>query len=71
MQPAFLNATNEPVLKKLDRNKQYKLTSDSAANNFLTSRYPRTIIVNSKGDVLNGFTFLDSKNLSKELNKLH
>lgn len=71
MQPAFLNATNEPVLKKLDRNKQYKLTSNSAANNFLTSRYPRTIIVNSKGDVLNGFTFLDSKNLSKELNKLH
>ena len=71
MQPAFLNATNEPTLKKLDINKQYKLTSNSAANNFLTSRYPRTIIVNSEGNVLNGFTFLDSNNLSKELNKLH
>jgi len=70
MHPAFLNISNEPKLKSLDINNQFKLTSDSFASNFLTSRYPRTILVNSKGKVHNGFTFLDSKSLSKELNKI-
>jgi len=70
MQPAFLNISTEPKLKTLNINKQYKLTSNSFANNFLTSRYPRTILLNSRGDVHNGFTFLDSKNLSSELIKI-
>jgi len=70
MQPAFLNITNEPRLKTLNLNSQFKLTTDSFASNFLTSRYPRTILVNSKGKVHNGFTFLDSKSLSKEINKI-
>jgi len=52
----------EPNLKRLDINKQYVLTEDSYAHNYLTSKYPRTIIVNNDGVVLNGFTYLDSKN---------
>lgn len=70
MQPAYLNIDNEPKLKKLNSNKQYKLTSKSYANNFLTSHYPRIIIIDSKNSVMNGFTYLDSKKLGEELNKI-
>lgn len=70
MQPAYLNIGNEPKLQKLNSKLQYKLTSDSHANNFLTSQYPRIIIVNNDGVVMNGFTYLDSKKLNQELNKI-
>lgn len=70
MQTSVEDITREPNLKKLDINKQYKLTKDSYAYKFLTSKYPRVILVNSKGLVENGFTYLDSKNLSSELEKL-
>jgi hypothetical protein len=70
MQPAYLDISKEPKLKKLDAQKQFKLTADSYANNFLTSLYPRIIIVNNKGIVQNGFTYLDSKKLGTELYKL-
>jgi len=70
MQTSSEDITNEPNLKLLDINKQFKLSKDSYAHNYLTSNYPRTIIINSKGIVENGFTYLDSKKLSYELNKL-
>lgn len=70
MQPAYLNMDNEPKLQKLNNDLQYKLTPNSFANNFLTSEYPRIIIVNSDGIVMNGFTYLDSKKLNQELNKI-
>ena len=70
MQPAYINPTKEPKLKKLDSKNQFKLTNESYANNFLTSNYPRIILLNKKGVVQNGFTYLDSKKLHSELNKL-
>ncbi|SNR32067.1 hypothetical protein SAMN06265371_101222 [Lutibacter agarilyticus] len=70
MQPAYLNIHNEPKLKNLNSSKQYKLTSNSYANNFLTSHYPRIIIIDDKKLVMNGFTYLDSKKLGQELNKI-
>ncbi len=70
MHPTSEDITKEPNLKLLDFNKQFKLTKNSYAHNYLTSNYPRTIIVNSKGIVKNGFTYLDSKKLSSELRKL-
>ena len=70
MQPAYLNINSEPKLKKLNSNKQYKLTSNSYANNFLTSHYPRIIITDNNNLVMNGFTYLDSKKLGQELNKI-
>lgn len=70
MQPAYLNINSEPKLKKLNSSKQYKLTSDSYANNFLTSQYPRIIITDNNSLVMNGFTYLDSKKLGQELNKI-
>jgi thiol-disulfide isomerase/thioredoxin len=70
MQTSTEDISNEPNLKFLDINKQFKLTKESFAHNYLTSKYPRTIIVNNKGIVENGFTYLDSRKLSSELDKL-
>lgn len=70
MQTSSENITTEPNLKLLDFTKQFKLTKKSFAHNYLTSNYPRTIIVNNKAIVKNGFTYLNSNKLSSELNKL-
>ncbi len=70
IQSSSEDVLNEPSLKKLDIHKQYKLTTDSYANNYITSNYPRIIIVNNKGIVKNGFTLFGSKNLNSELKKL-
>lgn len=70
MQPDSRVFTSDPDLNLFDLKNQYKLTKDSYANNYLTSSYPRTIMVNKKGIVTNGFTYLDSQKFSSELNKL-
>ncbi len=70
IQSTSKDVLKEPSLKKLNINKQYKLTANSYANKYLTSNYPRIIIVNKKGIVKNGFTLLRSKNLNSELKKL-
>jgi len=61
---------NDPNLKLLNINNQYTLTNNSYAKQYLTSNYPRVIIVNKKGIVVNGFTYLDSKYLNSQLDKL-
>lgn len=61
---------NHPSFKRLDANNQFKLPEDSHAHNYLKSKSPRTIIVNSNGNVVNGFIYLDSKKLPEELNKI-
>ncbi|MBI9041469.1 hypothetical protein [Lutibacter sp.] len=70
MQTTFREIKTEPHLKKLDIQQQYKLPKTSAAYSFLTSYYPRVIIVGDDGIVKNGFTYLDSKKLNSELTKL-
>ncbi len=60
----------DPNLKLLNLNYQYKLTSNSYANQYLTSNYPRAIIVNKNGTVENGFTYLGSRYLNTQLEKL-
>lgn len=57
-------------LKLLEIKNQYKLSKDSYAHNYLRSKYPRIIIIDSLGVVKNGFANLDSKKLDSELNKL-
>ena len=70
MQTYSEDIKTEPNLKLLDITKQFKLTKESFAHNYLTSKYPRIIIVNKKAIVNNAFTYLDSHKLSAELNKL-
>lgn len=70
MQALPKDLTTEPNLKKLDITKQFKLTKKSHAHNYLTSNYPRVIIINNEGIVENGFTYLGSRKLGAELSKL-
>ena len=60
----------ESDLKLLDINNQYTLSKDSYAHNYLSSNYPRTILIDDDGIVKNGFINLDSKKLDSELIKL-
>lgn len=71
MQTLPQDLTKESNLKLLDINNQYMLSEDSYAHNYLRSKYPRTIIIDSAGIVKNGFTNLDSKKLGSELYKLN
>ncbi len=70
MQAVLKNLASDPNLNKLDINKQFMLPKDSYAHNYLTSNYPRVIIINNNGIVKNGFTYLGSRKLSLELDKL-
>ena len=70
MQPSFEDFNNDVAYKQLDVTKQFKLTENSYAHSYLASKYPRTIIVNKNGVVENGFTYLDSRKLNSELNRL-
>ncbi|MDV7188053.1 hypothetical protein R3X25_12235 [Lutibacter sp. TH_r2] len=67
IQPESIDILNEPNLKLLDTSKQFKLTANSGAYQFLTSKYPRTIVVNKDGIVENGFAYLDSRKFDKAL----
>ncbi|MDP2069634.1 MAG: hypothetical protein Q8K04_11815 [Lutibacter sp.] len=49
---------------------QYLLPKDSDAHRYLSSKYPRTILIDHLGMVKNGFINLDSKKLDSELGKL-
>ena len=70
MQNTPQDLMKESNLKLLDLNNQYQLSKDSYAYNYLSSKLPRTILVDDAGIVKNGFTNLDSRNLDSELNKL-
>ena len=61
---------DDKFLKEFKFKNQFLLPVNSKARKFLTSNYPRTIIINKKGIVVNGFTYLDAINLNKQLNKL-
>ncbi|HEY9168672.1 MAG TPA: hypothetical protein VIN72_04230 [Lutibacter sp.] len=70
MQNLPQNLTTDTYLKLMDINKQFTLSKDSYAHNYLSSNYPRTIIIDDKGIVRNGFIKLDSKKLDSELMNL-
>ena len=57
-------------VKSLDINNQYYLPNESFANNFLTSSYPRTILVNKKGIIENGFGALSSQKINSQIVEL-
>ncbi|WP_299680456.1 hypothetical protein [uncultured Tenacibaculum sp.] len=58
-------------IKKLDIKHQFYLDENSHAHNFLTSKYPRTILVNKKGFVVNSFCALSSEKIEKQITELH
>ena len=57
-------------IHKLDIKTQFYITDKSKANQFLTSKMPRSILINKKGIITNGFASITSKKLSSELKNL-
>lgn len=59
-------------IKKLDIKKQFYIKTNSEAHKFLTSKMPRSILIDKKGKIVNGYASISSGNLNsylKELNK--
>ena len=65
-----INDNFNKIIPELDIKNQYFITPKSDANQFLTSKMPRGIILNNKGMITNGFAYISSKNLQKELERL-
>ncbi|WP_255513118.1 hypothetical protein [Lutibacter sp. Hel_I_33_5] len=57
-------------IDKLDVKNQFYIDTTSEANKFLTSKYPRSILVNKKGIVVNGYAALSSRKIYKQLEEL-
>ncbi|MCG1036948.1 hypothetical protein [Polaribacter sargassicola] len=57
-------------IKKLNIKTQYYINEESKANNFLTSKMPRAIIINKKGIVTNGYASISSNKIFKQLKEL-
>ena len=57
-------------IKKLDIKSQYYLTPKSEASAFLTSKMPRTILVNKKGVITNGYAAISSRNIYSQVKAL-
>ena len=57
-------------IEKLDIKKQYFIKKDSEANSFLTSKMTRSILINKKGIVTNGYASISSRNIYRQLEQL-
>ena len=65
-----INGDDKDRMKELDFNSQFYLENDSNANLFLTSKLPRTILINKKGIVVNGFASISSNKILNQLENL-
>lgn len=71
--PIKIDGLKTERIEKLDIKAQFYLADDSLANQFLTSKMPRSILVNKQGKVMNGYASISSPNLDEyliNLNKL-
>lgn len=57
-------------IKSIDIKSQYYISSESDANEFLTSKMPRTLLINKKGVVTNGYASLSSRNIFDQIAQL-
>lgn len=61
---------NKNYIKGLDIKNQYYLNKKSSAHNFLTSKLSRSLLVNKKGIIKNGFASLSSNKIVEQLSNL-
>ena len=66
-----IDGDSDERIEKLDIKSQYYLTKDSKAHVFLTSKMPRSILVNNKGTIINGYASISSYNVKPFLNQLN
>lgn len=66
-----IDAGSNERIKKLDIKSQYYLTKDSNAHSFLTSKMPRSVLIDKKGSIINGYASISSYNVKPFLNQLN
>ncbi|MFY7670744.1 TlpA family protein disulfide reductase [Tenacibaculum sp. MEBiC06402] len=66
-----MNDDKNEYIKDLNIKHQFYLHKESDAHSFLTSKYPRMVLVNNKGKVVNGFCALSSKKIEKQITELY
>ncbi|MFD2567883.1 hypothetical protein ACFSRZ_10905 [Pseudotenacibaculum haliotis] len=57
-------------IKQLDIKTQYYVSPNSKANEFLSSKMPRTLLINKKGIITNGYAALSSRNIYGQIDKM-
>lgn len=65
-----INGNSTSRIQNIDIKNQYYINSKNLTNNFLTSKMHRTILVNKKGIVENGFAAISSRKIYKQLKEL-
>ena len=65
-----INNQKHQFIKNLNIRDQYYLNQNSDAHKFLTSKFPRLILVNDKGLITNGFGALSSNKIEKQIAEL-
>ena len=66
-----IDGNKKDQIEKLDIKKQFFINIDSDANSFLTSKMTRSILINKKGIVTNGFASISSRNIYAQLDILN
>ncbi len=62
-----IDGKHKDYIKNLDIKSQFYLDKSSKANKFLTSKLPRTILINKKGIVVNAYASLSSQNIYNQV----
>ncbi len=65
-----IDDNNKEYIKNLGIKHQYYLTPESQAHEFLSSKFPRVVLINKKGVVVNEFCHLSSKKTENQITKL-
>lgn len=65
-----IDDTTKKHINRLDIKNQFYLPKTSTAHNFLQSKYTRTVLVDKKGVIVNGFASLSSPKIIKQLEDL-
>ena len=63
-----VNRISNKISSKLGN--QYYLTKNSDGNELITSNFPRAILIDSNGEVVNNFTILTNRQIEKQLSNL-
>ncbi len=65
-----ITSTNSNPAKGIDIKNQFYIDQYSKANIFLTSKLPRTILVNKKGTLINSYTSINNHIIHKQIKEL-
>ncbi|TMM31032.1 hypothetical protein FDT66_03430 [Polaribacter aestuariivivens] len=66
-----IDGNNKDQINRIDIKDQYFINAENPANSFLTSKMPRTILINKNGIIENGFASISSPKIYTQLRELN